>query len=249
MEQKLTQQEIFDQVANHLLTQIKKSYDPVKKECQYRGPNGLKCAVGGIITDSELGKQSNSINVLGFILPFRLAVDKEFLRDLQVIHDENKPSRWINKLSLFAKKHKLDSDVLKKYRKPKTPKVESVLTEQQIFDKVVLHLLTQKKKATLKRTGFYKSNPVCAYLNDDGLKCAVGALLTDQEAQMFKNTDAPLEDVIKLATRYRVHELFLQELQIIHDESKPSRWYEKLSAMANKKKFDRTVLNGFKKNA
>jgi len=46
------------------------------------------------------------------------------------------------------------------------------MTPQEIFDTVVAHLLQQGKQS--------KSN-VCLYRSDDGLKCAIGALIPDSE--------------------------------------------------------------------
>ncbi len=46
------------------------------------------------------------------------------------------------------------------------------MTPQEIFDTVVVHLLQQGKQS--------KSH-VCLYRSDDGLKCAVGALIPDSE--------------------------------------------------------------------
>ena len=45
-------------------------------------------------------------------------------------------------------------------------------TAQEIFDTVATHLFTQGRQARL-------SNTTCAYRSDDGLKCAIGALIPD----------------------------------------------------------------------
>lgn len=46
----MNQQEIFDKVATHLLTQNARSLSQ-KGDCVYRGDKGLMCAVGCLITD------------------------------------------------------------------------------------------------------------------------------------------------------------------------------------------------------
>lgn len=46
----MTQQEIFDTVKKHLLTQTKPAKD-VDESCLYRTDDGLKCAVGCLIPD------------------------------------------------------------------------------------------------------------------------------------------------------------------------------------------------------
>lgn len=45
-----TEQQVFDQVAGHLLTQKEVLPSPA---CFYRGPNGLKCAAGCLIANDE----------------------------------------------------------------------------------------------------------------------------------------------------------------------------------------------------
>lgn len=46
-----TEQEVFDQVVRHMLTQGERSENDIG--CVYRGPNGLKCAAGCLISDEE----------------------------------------------------------------------------------------------------------------------------------------------------------------------------------------------------
>lgn len=242
MTQVLSEQEIFNQVADHLLTQKKKSRDPKVKSCQYRGPNGLKCAVGGILEDHEVQFGGNNCTVYSIDLPDRLQGHVKFLRELQSIHDKNRPSRWLEKLSAFAKKHKLSASVLKKYRKPKSVKVtveEAPLTKQAIFDKVATHLLTQKKKSRDPKI------KTCLYRGPNGLKCAVGCLLRDDEITMKENDYTVWS--LKLPNTLLGQEYFLRELQIIHDTNKPSKWINKLSLLATKECLNKDVLKQFRK--
>jgi hypothetical protein len=46
------------------------------------------------------------------------------------------------------------------------------MTPQEIFDTVIAHLLQQGKQS---------KSDVCLYRSDDGLKCAIGALIPDSE--------------------------------------------------------------------
>lgn len=48
-----TPQEVFDQVATHLLTQNARSTGGDRGGCFYRSPTGLKCAAGCLIADDE----------------------------------------------------------------------------------------------------------------------------------------------------------------------------------------------------
>jgi hypothetical protein len=118
----LSNQEIFDKVSKHLLTQMKKSMSG--ETCLYRGPNGLKCAIGALIPDEfydeamesscafpktphhqdamsraalRVGRLSGYLPVAGW--------DKEysdFLDALQNIHDSFEPEQWKEKLQQFA---------------------------------------------------------------------------------------------------------------------------------------------------
>lgn len=51
-----TAQQVFTQVATHLLTQKERSFvidDRGEELCAYRGDNGLKCAAGCLISNDE----------------------------------------------------------------------------------------------------------------------------------------------------------------------------------------------------
>ena len=47
----MNQEEIFDKVANHLLTQNARSFSTELQVCMYRSGDGLMCAVGCLIKD------------------------------------------------------------------------------------------------------------------------------------------------------------------------------------------------------
>ncbi len=130
---KLSTQDIFDRVAVHLLVQKKKSiltkeqiiaFSRWDNTCAYRGKNGLKCAVGALISDAEyqlLTEQQRADTIQEYFGRFS-ELPYGFLSEMQQIHDNNKPSRWLEKLSAFATKHKLDKSVLNQFRKPKKAK-------------------------------------------------------------------------------------------------------------------------------
>lgn len=81
------------------------------------------------------------------------------------------------------------------------------MTEQEIFDKVIKHLYTQKVQAI--RDGD------CAYRGENGTMCAVGCLLTDEEYDEEMETMAV--DSINLPERLERHVELLGCLQTIHD--------------------------------
>lgn len=130
MTTQLTKQEIFDRVAEHLLTQMEKS--GVVDEtcgygfrCLYRGPNGLKCAAGALIPDElydpciedvsiESDKTGDFITseTLRLLVSIRekcgIEEEKDFVRELQKIHDEFAPEYWEIELKELAKENDLE---------------------------------------------------------------------------------------------------------------------------------------------
>src|SRR5215510_14994918 len=94
----LTEQAIFDQVATHLLRQNERAVDSKSLDCMYRTPDGLKCAVGCLITDEEYrpdmeGKTILLLCELGW-LHQRFLDHINFLCDLQRVHDCYLPNQW-----------------------------------------------------------------------------------------------------------------------------------------------------------
>lgn len=113
----LTAQEIFNTVATHLLTQRRKSV--VAGSCKYRTDEGLKCAVGCLITDEEYDPrmEGNSIDFLIYgdlddppVAPSlsRFMEHSQLLRDLQRIHDADDCDYWEENLRALAAVSKLD---------------------------------------------------------------------------------------------------------------------------------------------
>ncbi len=98
----MTNQEAFDTVKQHLLTQRAKS----KKEgggCAYRGLNGLKCAIGCLSPDSEYSPDFEmlGVNILKDGLPNRVSplkclssLDGRILKYLQITHDLYPVEEW-----------------------------------------------------------------------------------------------------------------------------------------------------------
>lgn len=98
-------------------------------------------------------------------------------------------------------------------------------TEQEVFDKVATHLLTQMKKATAQ-TG------VCVYKAGE-LSCAAGCLIPDEEYDDVvenKNWGQLVRDCIVP----RNHMGLIKILQRIHDSSVPSLWKELLKILAER---------------
>ena len=115
----MDRQEIFDKVANHLLTQNKKSMLTSSGCCLYRGPNGTKCAIGALIPDNLYKEKWDEcpIDICGVLndsrklkkyLKIEDASDANFLQSLQSIHDEYEPISWESLLKEFAIDYRLE---------------------------------------------------------------------------------------------------------------------------------------------
>lgn len=116
----MNDQEIFDFVANHLLTQNARSMLPDNVTCAYRGGGGLMCAVGCLITDEAYheGLEVNAANdpFVSIALQESGVVFSEntmkLLLELQSIHDSEEYSYikgfWAERLQETAHKYNLD---------------------------------------------------------------------------------------------------------------------------------------------
>lgn len=106
----MTNQEVFDIVARHLLTQNEQSVN--EDGCAYRGEGGLKCAVGALIPDSDYDPDwegqavvdNNPIcgHLEGKGISLRLA------SRLQHIHDQFAVRDWRWRLMELAENEGLD---------------------------------------------------------------------------------------------------------------------------------------------
>lgn len=122
MKKYLSSQVVFNRVATHLMTQRKSAMSSTK-DCLYRAPGGLKCAIGALIPDKHYSEQieggtvddekvrdvleKSDINV------FR---DEDLLNELQTVHDGSQPSSWKSDLAKVAKKHNLKDTVLADFK-------------------------------------------------------------------------------------------------------------------------------------
>lgn len=111
-----TEQQVFDTVAKHLLTQMQQSritVDGTSSSCLYRGPNGLKCAAGVLIGDDEYHEdmENHSWNALAKdgLVP---SEHKCLISILQNLHDFSLPNNWHYELTQLAQRFALKTDVL-----------------------------------------------------------------------------------------------------------------------------------------
>ena len=121
----LTEQETFEKVVRHLFTQGKRA---VNREglCMYRGPDGLKCAIGCLIPD-YLYRPRMEDQVLHSVwasVP-DLIQDYEFMNELQYLHDHEQ--NWTDDVVMqnaaiqFAVSYNLDAGFVKELSFNKKP--------------------------------------------------------------------------------------------------------------------------------
>jgi hypothetical protein len=112
----------FDQVASHLIRQNKKS---TRKSvgCAYRGDDGLRCAIGFCIPDSNYNPSMEGLGVQSMVQSLNYATvlevidasycnDSYFMRKLQAIHDTRSVLKWPRKLKEFAAVFELDNSIV-----------------------------------------------------------------------------------------------------------------------------------------
>lgn len=123
---KAKKQEVFDQVARHLLTQKKRSRKryasaPTGYSCVYRNTKGLKCAAGCLISDEEfieLGEGRNTYDWAAMVDLARVTdKHKDLICSLQEIHDDAPVNKWHDYLSDLAKNYKLNRKALEMFQK------------------------------------------------------------------------------------------------------------------------------------
>lgn len=115
-----TAQEVFDQVARHLLQQGKKSGHaisggPLAFYCSYREGN-LKCAAGCLIGDEEYSMDMENSVWSTLVIEGRVPdTHARLIGRLQVVHDQHNPDQWQRGLRAVAREFDLDESVVLDY--------------------------------------------------------------------------------------------------------------------------------------
>ena len=124
----VNQQEIFDKVASHLITQgVQATYRPLINQgdsypsCAYRGDNGTMCAAGCLIPDEEYEKDFESLSwaMVAYKIPSLASLtsaDHGLISTLQGVHDWAGVWESIeslkNELRTVATNYGLSTDIL-----------------------------------------------------------------------------------------------------------------------------------------
>lgn len=111
-----TPQEVFNQVAKHLLSQNTTSYKKDGETCAYRGAYGAKCAAGCLIADDEYsdvmdrGNETGSYSWDSMVRNgFAPNVHVNLIVSLQRVHDNILPLQWRRSLLSVAKEYGLST--------------------------------------------------------------------------------------------------------------------------------------------
>lgn len=98
------------------------------------------------------------------------------------------------------------------------------MTNQEAFDKAALHLLRQGCKS--------ENVDTCLYRGPNGTKCAVGALIPDEEYDPSAEGDT-IDSVVEwVPSLHGLDTEFLRQLQTVHDDSAVEEWPGELRAVA-----------------
>lgn len=111
-----TAQQVFDQVATHMIKQNKRSLaEKSDHACVYRSADGLKCAAGCLIADSEYKPEMDLLqSSWACLIERKLVPDahSDLIKDLQYVHDNYLTNKWDYQLRSTAADHDLSSDIL-----------------------------------------------------------------------------------------------------------------------------------------
>lgn len=112
----MTNQALFNKVVRHLRRQGERSVGPTARwwqQCMYRGPNGLKCAIGCLIPDEKYRKSIEK-HVVGYHGPIREAagisddpIQISLAWTLQDAHDSYNPIMWESIFRKIARRYNL----------------------------------------------------------------------------------------------------------------------------------------------
>lgn len=115
-----TPQQIFDWVAWNLLQQGRQCEDG-NGNCLYRGPNGLRCAAGWLISDEDFATIEHLNGAASIrrlkeegLLPSLLEDNCNLVDNLQRAHDNHlyKMAEWLLRMQEIAEDFNLDPSIL-----------------------------------------------------------------------------------------------------------------------------------------
>lgn len=111
-----TAQQVFDQVAEHLLRQGKIS-GRGNIRCYYRGDDGLMCAAGCLISDGEYSSELEGHVWQDLVMSQKApAAHMRLIDSLQMVHDVHNIYFWPESLTRVAQDFNLSPVVVTNFR-------------------------------------------------------------------------------------------------------------------------------------
>jgi hypothetical protein len=120
-----TAQQVFDQVASHLLTQNAKSIaknphsdDPGNTYCVYKSPNNLACAAGCLIATDEYKEVWEEVAWDRLVKDYNVPdTHQDLISKLQMVHDSRDVEKWPGELRSIANAFGLDASIVDTFNK------------------------------------------------------------------------------------------------------------------------------------
>ena len=116
-------------------------------------------------------------------------------------------------------------------------KITESTTPREVFDFVARHLLTQAESAT-------DGNGNCMYRAPNGCKCAIGALLDDEDYGRIEEGYG-IGRVVEALGWPRALKPLMRDLQMAHDCLGPASWSGSLRRIGEAYGLNTEVLNEF----
>lgn len=102
-------------------------------------------------------------------------------------------------------------------------------TRQTAFDKISAHLVKQGRRARAS-----EGVRICQLKTDEGLQCAVGCLIPDEDYRIELEHYLVRELVSEVPCLRGLDAQFLRDMQLIHDKEKVENWPRMLRQYARK---------------
>lgn len=106
-------------------------------------------------------------------------------------------------------------------------KLHDNMTAQEVFDYVCTHLRKQNQKSRIQLPD---GKFICAYRGDNGHKCAVGCVITDEQYMSVMESSNML--MFLWIPIIQSHKGLLQELQTAHDCYNVDEWENRFQLAA-----------------
>lgn len=114
-------------------------------------------------------------------------------------------------------------------------------TEQEVFDQVATHLLTQNEQSSINRGA--TGEVFCRYRAGD-LMCAAGCLIDDNEYNETLEGEG-WHGLVQQGIAPKEHETLINSLQEIHDETVVNNWFSELKDLAFNYGLNTNLIDAF----